>query len=87
MRKETETIPAIPAILPLPEGANLHPLSDAMRAELLQVEESVLFRYTLADAMREGSKVSGQLFGGYITDGRSCALGAAVLSAKARGYA
>lgn len=42
--------------------------------------------YTLADAIREGCSVSGKLEGGFIQRGESCALGAAWIAGKARGY-
>lgn len=47
---------------------------------------SVLTGYTLADAIREGSSVTEQEVGGWGNGARACALTAAVISAKARGY-
>ena len=46
----------------------------------------VLTSYTLADAMREGSRVSKQ-YAGWGGGEYACALSAAAIAAKARGYA
>lgn len=43
-------------------------------------------KYRLSDAIREGSKVSGQAYSWTGSDDRMCALSAAVTAAKARGY-
>lgn len=63
-----------------------HPAIDALKAELATIELDVTTSYTLADAMRDGARHTGQLTGGYITADSSCGLGAAYLSAVARGY-
>jgi hypothetical protein len=59
---------------------------ERLREDLAAIELDVLTSYTLADAIREGSSVTGQRRGGWITDEDSCALGAAYIAAKARGY-
>lgn len=56
-------------------------------AALAEIETKVLTGYTLADAMREGASVTEQAIGSFGSKGRSCALTAAALAAKARGYA
>ena len=43
-------------------------------------------KYRLSDAIREGSKVSGQAFSWTGQDDSMCALSAAVAAATARGY-
>lgn len=58
---------------------------EALRAELGEIELKTL-QYSLADAIREGASVTGKLEGGWVQDGESCALGAAWIAAKARGY-
>lgn len=63
-----------------------HPAIDTLREELGSIEMDVLTGYTLADAMREGSGVTSQKTGGWIDDKSACALGAAYLAARARGY-
>lgn len=58
---------------------------DEIKAMLGEVEMDVLTNFTLADAIREGSTVTEQAFAW--GDGENaCALSAAVLSAKARGF-
>lgn len=55
--------------------------------ELKNIETQVLTGYTLADAIREGASVTKQatgLFGN--SQGQACALTAASIAAKARGY-
>ncbi len=49
------------------------------------IELAVLTNYTLADAIREGSSVSEQSYD-WGDGARACALSAAVIAAKARGY-
>lgn len=61
-------------------------LSQGLEAELGEIELKVATSYTLADAIREGESVTGQKVGGWIEGGESCALGAAWIAAKARGY-
>jgi len=58
---------------------------DELKAELAGIEEQVLMRpLTLADVMREGSKITTQAVGW--GDGENaCALHAAAISASARG--
>lgn len=58
---------------------------DDVIAELRAKELEVLTNYTLADAMREGSEVTEQAFN-WGSGGTACALSAARLAAKARGY-
>lgn len=53
--------------------------------ELQAKELEVLTRYTLADAIREGASVTDQAHG-WGSGGDACALSAARLAAKARGY-
>lgn len=60
---------------------------ETLRQTLGEIELGVLTEgYTLAQAMREGCQVSSQLTSGWIRNGQACALGAAFLGAKARGY-
>jgi len=59
--------------------------ADQLRQELGEIEMNVLTNFTLADAIREGSSITTQAQGW--GDGENaCALHAAVISAKARGY-
>lgn len=60
--------------------------ADELRAVLSEIEMDVLTNYTLADAIREGSSVTEQT-GGWGNGETACALTAAVVAAKARGYA
>lgn len=46
----------------------------------------VMTNYTLADAIREGSTVSGQAYNWTDAEGNMCAMSAAVVAAKARGH-
>lgn len=64
----------------------VHPAIDRIRQEIDAIGLDVATSYTLADAIREGSRHSEQLHGGYLQEESSCALGAAYLSAKARGF-
>jgi hypothetical protein len=57
-----------------------------LRDDLAQIEEKVTTNFTLADAIREGSGVSEQAHN-WGKAGEACALSAAFISAKARGYA
>jgi hypothetical protein len=61
-------------------------LADRLVDELAAIELGVLTSYTLADAMREGSTVTGQKVGGWIEGDNACALGAAFVAATARGW-
>jgi hypothetical protein len=65
----------------------LDPAIEALRESLRDVELSVLTEgFTLADAVREGSTVTGQATGAWTRpNGDACALSAAFTSAKARG--
>jgi hypothetical protein len=55
-------------------------------AELAAIETVVLTGYTLADAIREGASVTAQARNKFGTTGEACALTAAAIAAKARGY-
>jgi len=59
---------------------------ERLKAELAEIEEKVVTGYTLADAIREGARVSSKLEGSFLRDDSSCALGAGWIAAKARGY-
>jgi hypothetical protein len=58
---------------------------DELRSVLGEIEMNVLTNYTLADAIREGSTVTTQAYTWGDGD-NACALSAAVLAAKARGF-
>lgn len=60
-------------------------LREMLGAELGAMEMDVTTSYTLADAIREGSKVSEQAHGWGQGD-KMCAMHAAVAAAAARGY-
>lgn len=60
-------------------------LDELLKADLGQIEVSVLTSYTLADAIREGCLVTKQEFGWGKGD-TACALSAAVIAARRRGY-
>lgn len=66
-------------------GRDLAPI-EKLREELALIEEKVVLGFTFADAIREGASVGGQLVGGWVKGNRTCAQGAAWVSAKARGY-
>lgn len=52
-----------------------------------EVKELERLNYRLSDAIREGSQVSKQKVGGWTdSSGAMCAMSAAVVAAKARGY-
>lgn len=51
-----------------------------------EVEMAVATRFTLADAIREGATVSDQAYTWTDGEGNMCAMSAAVVAAKARGY-
>ena len=65
------------------EDMDLDPDTKAMLAE---IDMHVMTGYTLADAMREGSTVSKQNVGDWGDGETACALTAATIAAKARGY-
>lgn len=60
--------------------------TEQLKAELGEIELEVTTGYTLADAIREGSSVTKQAVGSWGTGETACALSAALISAKARGY-
>lgn len=59
----------------------------AMREELSEIEMEVTTSYTLADAIREGSTVTKQAYT-WSTDEEECvcAMTAAVIAARSRGF-
>lgn len=59
--------------------------ADELRSVIDEIGMDVYTNYTLADAIREGSSVSKQEYGWGDGD-TACALTAATISAKARGY-
>lgn len=61
-------------------------LDEDTRKMLGEIDMRVRTGYTLADAMREGSTVSKQKIGGWGDGEQACALTAATIAAKARGY-
>ena len=60
-------------------------LSEQLKADLGEIELRTM-QYTLADAIREGASVTDQAYNWGDGAETACALTAAVLSAKARGY-
>jgi len=60
-------------------------LSEQLRAELGAIELSAM-EFTLADAIREGSGVTTHEQSGWGDGASACALTAALVSAKSRGY-
>ena len=65
---------------------DFEPAIDRLSKELALIEEEVVLGYTLADAMREGCKVT-KGFKGWGTGTTACALSAAAIGARARGIA
>lgn len=63
-----------------------HPSITKLRQSIDEIGLGVLTSFTLGDAMREGASVTGQKIGGWVEEENACGLGAAYLSAKARGY-
>lgn len=61
------------------------PSVDRLKAELGEIEMNVLTKFTLADAIREGSTVSTQEYNWGHGDS-ACALSAGAISAAARGF-
>lgn len=61
-------------------------LDEDTKSMLADIDMRVRTGYTLADAIREGSTVSEQEVGGWGDGERACALTAATIAAKARGY-
>ncbi len=64
-----------------------HPAVEKIKAELAEIELDVATSFTLADAIREGAQHTEQATGKWVGPSNSCALGAGLLSAVARGYA
>lgn len=60
--------------------------ADELKKIIDEIGMSVYTSYTLADAIREGSTVSEHAVGSWGNGETACALTAAVISAKARGY-
>lgn len=58
---------------------------DELRGIIDEIGMKVATEYTLADAIREGCKVSNQAVG-WGNGENACALTSAVIAAKARGY-
>jgi len=63
-----------------------HPAIDTLKADLAEIEERVVTGYTLADAIREGCKVTDQAYGTYRSGNAVCALSTGLIAAKARGW-
>lgn len=61
-------------------------LDEDTKTMLSEIDMRVRTGYTLADAMREGSTVSKQKIGNWGDGETACALTAATIAAKARGY-
>lgn len=59
---------------------------DELSKELSNIELEVMTTYSLADAIREGSKTTTQEVGAWGSNGSACALHAGIISAVARGY-
>ena len=60
---------------------------DELKSMLGAIEMEVLARpFTLADAIREGAGITTQSYNWTDKDGGMCAMSAAVISARARGY-
>lgn len=57
-----------------------------MKKDLGEIELNVLGNYTLADAIREGSLVSIHNQSGWGDGESACAMTAAVIAARARGF-
>ena len=60
--------------------------AEKLKALLGEIEMGVVTGYTLGDAIREGAQVSGQAYNWTDEEGNMCAMSAAVVAAKARGY-
>lgn len=63
----------------------LAPEIEKLRETLEDIELKVTTRFTLADAIREGSTVTGQEIGNWYDTAKACALSAAAVSLVARG--
>lgn len=66
-------------------GTEILPV-ERLKAELALIEEKVVTSYGLADAIREGASVTNKLEGAWVRGESACALGAAWVAAKARGF-
>ena len=60
-------------------------LSELLKAELGDIELTTM-EYTLADAIREGSRVSEHNQAGWGDGETACAMTAGIISARSRGY-
>lgn len=63
---------------------DFEPAIKELSKELALIEEQVVTGYTLADAMREGCRVT-TAFPGWGVGTRACALSAAAIGARSRG--
>jgi len=63
---------------------DFEPVIADLKRELALIEEDVVTGYTLADAIREGSKVT-QAYMGWGRGVNACALSAGAIGARARG--
>jgi hypothetical protein len=61
-------------------------LDDETKAMLGGIDMTVRTSYTLADAIREGATVSGQAYNWTDAQGNMCAMSAAIVAARSRGY-
>jgi hypothetical protein len=61
-------------------------LDEKLKQELGEIELKVETSYTLADAIREGSLVTTQADDGWGEGETACAMSAAVIAARRRGY-
>lgn len=59
---------------------------DRLRSAIDSAELESLTSYSLADAVREGCTVTRKLEGGWLQGNSACVMGAAAVSARARGY-
>lgn len=66
-------------------AVTLAPEIEKLRETFQEIEDKVTTRFTLADAIREGSTVTNQEIGGWFDHAKACALSAAAVSLVARG--
>lgn len=59
---------------------------EQLRSAIDEIGLEVTTNYTLADAIREGATVSDQAYEWTDGEGNMCAMSAAVVAARARGY-
>lgn len=71
----------VPEVLPEFTTAVEH-----LQADLAEIEERVVAGYSLSDAMREGCSVTDQAKNHFGYGNQACAMSAAAIAAKARGY-